>query len=41
MPLIQAKKGDLVLVTDAGSNDYEQHKELSEKGVGVIVLDHH
>lgn len=23
------------------SNDYEQHKELSEKGIDVLVIDHH
>lgn len=26
---------------DAGSNDYEQHKELKEKGIDVLVIDHH
>ena len=31
----------LVIVPDAGSNDYEEHKELKERGVKVIVLDHH
>ena len=23
------------------SNDYEKHKELKEKGIDIIVLDHH
>lgn len=32
---------DLVIIPDAGSNDYEQHKELQDMGVDVIVLDHH
>jgi single-stranded-DNA-specific exonuclease len=31
----------LVISPDAGSNDYEQHKVLKEKGIDVIVLDHH
>lgn len=31
----------LLIVPDAGSNDYENHKELKEKGVDIIVLDHH
>lgn len=31
----------LVVVPDAGSNDYEQHKELKEKGIDVLVIDHH
>lgn len=32
---------DLVIVPDAGSNDYKQHKILKERGIDVIVLDHH
>ena len=31
----------LVIVPDAGSNDYEQHKILHDKGVDVLVIDHH
>lgn len=31
----------LVIVPDAGSNDYEQHKILKEKGIDIIVIDHH
>ncbi|MGI6168444.1 MAG: DHH family phosphoesterase [Christensenellales bacterium] len=31
----------LVISPDAGSNDYEQHKELKEKGIECLVLDHH
>lgn len=31
----------LVIVPDAGSNDYEQHKILQQCGVDVIVIDHH
>lgn len=31
----------LVVVPDAGSNDYEQHKQLKEKGIDVLVIDHH
>ena len=31
----------LVIVPDAGSNDYEAHAALKEKGIDVIVLDHH
>ena len=32
---------DLIIVPDAGSNDYEYHKELKECGKTVVVLDHH
>ena len=31
----------LVIVPDAGSNDYEQHQTLKEKGIDVLVIDHH
>jgi single-stranded-DNA-specific exonuclease len=32
---------NLVIIPDAGSNQYREHKELAEKGMDVIVLDHH
>lgn len=32
---------ELLIVPDAGSNDIEQCKELTEKGTDVIILDHH
>lgn len=31
----------LVIAPDSSSNDYQQHKELADKGIDVIVLDHH
>ena len=31
----------LVICPDSSSNDYEQHKELKEKGYDILVLDHH
>ena len=31
----------LIIIPDAGSSDYEQHKAYSDKGVDIIVLDHH
>ena len=31
----------LVIAPDASSNDYEQHKALKEKGIDVLVIDHH
>ena len=31
----------LVIAPDASSNDYEQHKELHDKGIDVLVIDHH
>ena len=31
----------LVIAPDSSSNDYAQHKILKEKGIDVIVLDHH
>lgn len=41
MSQILKEKYDLVIVTDAGSNDIESHKILQEKGVDLIVIDHH
>lgn len=32
---------DILLVVDGGTNDYKQHKELKDKGIEVIILDHH
>lgn len=31
----------LVIIPDAGSNQYEEHKELSDRGIDVLVIDHH
>lgn len=32
---------DFIIIPDAGSNDYAEHKELREAGIDVLVLDHH
>lgn len=32
---------DVVILPDAGSNQISEHKVLKEKGIDVIVLDHH
>lgn len=32
---------DLIIVPDAGTNDFECHKILKENGIDVLVLDHH
>ena len=31
----------LVIAPDSSSNDYEEHKILSDRGVDVLVIDHH
>ena len=31
----------LVIAPDSSSNDYDIHKELHEKGIDVLVIDHH
>ena len=31
----------LVIAPDSSSNDYEQHEELHNRGIDVLVLDHH
>ncbi len=38
---IENTKAHLVILPDAGSNDYTQHKRLREQGIDVLVLDHH
>lgn len=35
------KNFKLVIVPDAGSNDFEIHKELKNQGIDIIILDHH
>ena len=32
---------DLVVLPDSSTNDYEQHKVLKDKGIDVLVIDHH
>lgn len=32
---------DIVLIPDAGSNQYEEHQELKERGMEIVVIDHH
>ncbi|WP_310876975.1 DHH family phosphoesterase [Priestia megaterium] len=32
---------NLVIIPDAGSEQYEEHAKLKERGIDVIVLDHH
>lgn len=31
----------LVIVPDAGSNEYEIHKQCAEAGIDVLIIDHH
>ena len=31
----------LLIIPDAGTNDTEQCKELSERGIDILILDHH
>ena len=31
----------LVIAPDSSSNDYEEHKKLHERGIDVLVIDHH
>ena len=31
----------LVIVPDAGSNDYIEHKEYKAQGINILILDHH
>lgn len=31
----------LIILPDSSSNDYDEHKELKERGYDIIILDHH
>lgn len=35
------KDTNLLIVPDAGSNEYTIHRELHEKGIEILILDHH
>lgn len=35
------KNTKLVIIPDAGSNQYEEHKILHDNGIDVLVIDHH
>lgn len=39
--LTEAKKYDLIILPDAGSNDIKEHQILKEMGYDVCCLDHH
>lgn len=41
MDYINSHNFDLILVPDAGSNDYEAHAALKALGKDTIILDHH
>ena len=41
MDYINSHNFDLILIPDAGSNDYEAHAALKKKNIDTIILDHH
>ena len=41
MEKIDKNPVDLVILPDASSSDYNQHKTLDDKGIKVVVIDHH
>ena len=41
MDYINQKDFKLIIAPDASSNDYDYHKELADRGIDVLVLDHH
>lgn len=32
---------NLVIMTDSSSNDFKQHKKLKDKGIDILIIDHH
>ena len=41
MDYINSHSFNLVLIPDAGSNDYEAHATLKKENIDIIILDHH
>ena len=41
MDWLEIRKPDLIIIPDAGSNDVDQLRLLDNKGIDVIILDHH
>ena len=41
MDWLEIRKPDLIIIPDAGTNDADQLRLLNNKGIDVIVLDHH
>jgi single-stranded-DNA-specific exonuclease len=41
MDWINTMDPNLVIIPDAGSNDLEEIQQLTKKGIGIIILDHH
>ena len=41
MKLIEKGNYKLLLIPDAGTNDYKQHEKLKQLGMDIICLDHH
>ena len=41
MEYINSHNFELILVPDAGSNDYEAHTTLKSKNIDIVILDHH
>ena len=39
--MIEECNAKLIICPDSSSNDYEQHKLLKDKGIDVLVIDHH
>lgn len=35
------KGTNLIILPDSSSSDFEQHKEMADKGVDILVIDHH
>lgn len=35
------EEADLIIIPDAGSNQFEEHQILSEQGKTILILDHH
>ena len=41
MSYVDESKPDLIIVTDAGTNDIEQRETIVNKGIDLLIIDHH
>ena len=41
LPIIEKNDIKLVIAPDAASNDYDMHKYLYDKGIDILIIDHH
>lgn len=41
MDYVRETEPDLIIITDAGTNDIVEREEICKKGIGLLIIDHH